>query len=104
MPTKIELFSPTHTEINMIKHSQDYLNRLRIFLKEQKCKKNSFLISIVPATLAINNVVKTFQKSKIRNHIEIVSICSKINLNNIILNDNKQIIDDLFAFCPSGYT
>jgi len=90
--------------MNKIKGSQDYLNFLRLFLKTNKCKKDSILLSIVPANLAIDNLVKTFLKSKIRNHIEIVSICSKINLNNIKLDNNLQIIENLFSYCQAGYS
>ncbi len=57
------------------------------------------MIAVVPSDIRINFIVDLFLKSKLKNHIEIISICTKINLDNVILNDNQQVTDNLFSCC-----
>jgi len=90
--------------MNEMSNSRHYIKNLVNFVKQNKIAKNTMLIAIVPASLPINHVLHSFYASKLKNFIEIISICSKINLNNIYQNKKKyEIVDNLFTYCQSGY-
>jgi len=73
--------------MNELCTSKDYLVALKNQIKENKWKKDSLIISVVPSDIRIDHIINLFLKSKLKNLIEIVSICTKVNLNNVVLNE-----------------
>ena len=79
--------------MNELINSRSYIKALGTYMiklkKEGKITKNSILLAVVPSSLSIRHILNTYNASKLKNYLGIVSICTKINLNNMILNDNK---------------
>lgn len=100
---QVELFSPSNTQMNEMQNSRHYVRNLANFVKEKRTSKtltkNSMIVAIVPSSLPIDHLFNSFYTSKIKNFLEIISVCSKINLNNIYQNDMFEIVDNLFTYC-----